>query len=276
MDEAGQPRVTVVIPAYNMAEFVGTAITSVLDGSYENVEVIVVDDGSTDETARVVSPFVTEGSEQYDERIQYVSQPNRGKPAAVNRGIEEMRGTYFALLDADDRLPPYSIERRVGALVAQSKADIAIGGFKVFSEAGTDDLGGRPCPRVGNPHRLKHLFCRSYKTPFHLNACLMHRTLIERVGPFDHRLRRCQDIDYSIRCLEKTRGVARVDAPVYLYRKYRDSIRERVKTRIATIQHRPFVILKNFPTPQSYVFAAGAIVLDVAKLVYELFSNYKK
>jgi glycosyltransferase involved in cell wall biosynthesis len=276
MDEASHPRVTVVIPAYNMAEFVGTAITSVLDGSYENVEVIVVNDGSTDETAQVVSPFVTEGSEQYDERVQYVSQPNRGKPAAVNRGIEEMRGTYFALLDADDRLPPRSIERRVGALTAQSDADVALGGFGVIDENGTTLIGKRPPPHAQEPREIKRAFCTSYKTPFHFNACLLHRDLADRIGPFDRRLRRCQDIDYSIRCMEEARGVARVDAPVYLYRKYRDSIRERVKTRIATIQHRPLVILKNFPAPQSYVFVVGGIVLDFAKLVYELFSNYKK
>jgi glycosyltransferase involved in cell wall biosynthesis len=275
MDEAGRPRVTVVIPAYNMAEFVGIAITSVLDGSYENVEVIVVDDGSTDETAQVVSSFVTEGSEQYDERVQYVSQPNRGKPAAVNRGIEEMRGTYFALLDADDRLPPRSIERRVGALTAQSDADIAIGGFKVFSEPGTDVLGERPCPCVRNPHRLKHLFCRSYKTPFHFNACLLHRSLIDRVGQFDLQLDRCQDQDYSIRCMENTRGIVLVDAPVYLYRKYRDSPRERLSARVATLRHRPHVILKNFSPPRSYAYTAGMAVVDVGKLVYEIFSNYE-
>lgn len=222
---------------------------SVLYGSYENVE----------------------GSEQYDERVQYVAQPNRGKPAAVNRGVEEMRGTYFALLDADDRLPPRSLERRVGALTVQSDADTAIGGFKVFSEPGTDLFGERPCPCVRNPHRLKHLFSRSYKTPFHFNGCLLHRSLIDRVGQFD----RFQDQDYSIRCMENTRGIVLVDAPVYLYRKYRDSPRKRLSARGATLRNRPHVILKNFSGPRSYAYAAGMAVVDVGKLVYEIFSNYE-
>ena len=101
--------VRVVIPAYNMDKYVGTAIESVLDGTYDPVEVICVDDGSTDETERVMRRYTDPTQDSYDERVRYFRQHNQGKSTAVNRGIEEMQGKYFALLDADDRLPPRGI-----------------------------------------------------------------------------------------------------------------------------------------------------------------------
>jgi len=269
------PTVSVIIPAYDMAEFIGAAIASVVNGGYNDVEVIVVDDGSTDETEQVVRQFLEPCNERYDARVRYFSQPNHGKPVAVNEGLEKMRGSYFALLDADDRFPPSSLERRVDVLNSTPGADIAIGGFEVINESGTRSVGARSAPATQDPNQLKYAFCSSYKTPFHFNACLLHSTLVERVGSFDHRLNRCQDIDYSIRCMEKTKGIALVDTPVYHYRKHRESTRDRIKTRVKTIQHRPRVVLKNFSPPQSFGYVVGTVILDIAKLFYELFSSYK-
>ncbi|PQJ34734.1 hypothetical protein BSZ35_09100 [Salinibacter sp. 10B] len=269
------PRVSVIIPAYNMAEFVGQAITSVLDVVYNNVELIVIDDGSTDATERVVRQFAEPEGNRYDKRVRYLSQPNQGKPAAVNRGIEAMSGEYLALLDADDQLPPNSLTRRMEALRENPGTDMAIGGFEVIGEVSTVTLGERPCPRSLSPNRLKRAFCLSYRTPFHLNACLLHRSLVERVGPFDPELKRCQDIDYSIRCLKETQGIICVDESVYLYRKHRDSTRDRIGVRLSTIRHRRFVVLKNFSSPQKYIYIFVVLILGLSKLIYEIFCSYK-
>jgi glycosyltransferase involved in cell wall biosynthesis len=271
---AASPTVSVIIPVYNMADFIEAAITSVVEGYYDDLEVIVVNDGSTDETEQVVRQFLNPGSDRYDERVHYLSQPNQGKPAAVNRGMEAMSGTYLALLDADDKLPPDSLTRRVDALRENPSADMVIGGFEVVGGSSTGTLGKRSSPSFLDPKRLKHAFCLSYRTPFHFNACLLDCSLVERVGLFDSQLNRCQDIDYSIRCMEETCGVVRVDAPVYFYRKHRSSTWNRISIRLATARHRPYVVLKNFAPPRSYFYVVVTALLDTSKLLYELASNY--
>lgn len=259
-----------------MAEYLGAAIESVLSGEYDNVEVICINDGSNDATERVIHQYTDLQSDQYDERVRYLSQPNRGKSVAVNHGISQMQGEYFTILDADDCLPPQSLTRRAEALSSNPDAEIAIGGFEVITETETTPVGERSCPTLQNPKYLKHIFCLSYKTPFHLNACLLRCNIVERVGLFDHRLNRCQDIDYSIRCMEEIQEIVRVDAPVYQYRKHRDSTWERVTTRVATIQHRPRVVLNNFSPPVKYFYVAVVIIFDFAKIIYEIFGKYEK
>mgnify|MGYP006270945475 CR=1 FL=1 len=268
--------VSVIIPAYNMAEYLASAIRSVLVGTYDDVDVICVDDGSTDDTADVAYAFTHPESEEYDPRVRYMRQPNQGKSAAVNQGIEAMHGAYFTVLDADDELPPTSLERRVQALQATEDADLAIGSFAVINEDGETVGNARLAPVDPTPEALRHSFYLSYKTPFHFSACLLRQELVERVGPFDTELTRCQDGDYAIRSLMHTHGVVSIKDVVYLYRKHRDERSDRIRMRLATLQHRPTVLLKNFSFPQNYLYAFATAAFDIAKLFYEVFSNYRK
>ena len=100
--------VSVVIPTYNRASIIGRAIDSVLSQQYRAVEVIVVDDGSTDGTEDLVR--------KYDSRVRYVRQPNAGVSAARNLGLRETKGEFIALLDSDDEWLPWKIELQVAAL----------------------------------------------------------------------------------------------------------------------------------------------------------------
>lgn len=100
--------VSVIIPAYNSETFITKAIDSVLSQSYPHIETIVVDDGSTDHTARVVR--------SYGDRIKYVYQDNQGHAKARNRGLQESRGEYCAFLDADDCWLPQKVELQVDIL----------------------------------------------------------------------------------------------------------------------------------------------------------------
>lgn len=270
------PKVSVVIPVYNMAEFVGAAIESVLNGEYENVEVICVNDGSTDETARVVRRYTDPQSDRYDDRVRYFTQSNQGKPVAVNNGIDKMNGEYFALLDADDCLPPESLQVRVNALNADPSAEVAIGGFDVIDEDGTQVDKGRSCPTTTDADYLMRSFYLKYKTPFHLNTCLVRRDLLERVGGFDPYLDRCEDGDYAIRCMSTTQGVTCVDKTVYLYRKHRETVRSRILVRLVTARYRPAVIRKNYSGARKYLYMVYVVLMDTAKMVYEVFANYKK
>lgn len=268
--------VSVIIPAYNMAEYLAAAITSVLAGTYEDVEVMCVDDGSTDATGSVAKAFTDEDDERYDSRVRYMYQQNQGKSAAVNAGIRATQGKYVTVLDADDELVSDGLERRVRALERNASADLAIGSFAVIDENGQRAGSARPAPVDPDPASLRHSFYLSLKTPFHFSACLLRRTLIDCVGPLDTDLIRCQDGDYAIRSLEHARDVVSVETVVYLYRKHRDERSDRIRMRVATLRHRPSVLLKNFPFPRNYLYASLSACLDVAKLFYEVFSNYRK
>lgn len=270
------PKVSVIIPVYNMAEFVGAAIKSVLNGEYKNVEVICVNDGSTDETARVVCQYTDPESDSYDDRVRYFEQPNQGKPVAVNNGIEKMNGEYFALLDADDWLPPESLQVRSNALNKDPSAEVAIGGFDVIDETGAQVYEGRSCPTTTDADYLMRTFYLRYKTPFHLNTCLVRSELLERVGKFDPYLERCEDGDYAIRCMRNTQGVTCVDKTVYLYRKHRETVRSRILVRLVTARYRPAVIRKNYSGAQKYLYMIYVVLMDAAKMIYEVFTNYKK
>ena len=107
---AGPTRISAVIPAYNAAQFVGEAIASCLHQTVPPVEIIVVDDGSTDETAEIAASF---GS-----LVRVVSQLNAGEGAARNRGISESAGEWVAFLDADDLWEPTKLEQQLSAVQA--------------------------------------------------------------------------------------------------------------------------------------------------------------
>ena len=103
------PRVSVIIPTYNRANMVGDAVQSVLEQSYADWELIVVDDGSQDNTRDVLADYS-------DPRIRYIYQENRKLPGARNTGIRAGTGEYVAFLDSDDLFTPGKLERQVAVL----------------------------------------------------------------------------------------------------------------------------------------------------------------
>jgi glycosyltransferase involved in cell wall biosynthesis len=121
----GQPLATIVIAAYNAEAFVGKAIESALAQSYEPLEVVVVDDGSTDSTGDVVRSY---------DRVRYVHQENRGPSAARNRGLEEAEGVFVGFLDADDEALPAKMTLQVGYLLEHPEVGCTLGRQEVSFE----------------------------------------------------------------------------------------------------------------------------------------------
>src|SRR3954465_7326609 len=97
-----QPLITVIMPAYNAESYISDAIRSVMSQSYENWELLVVDDGSDDKTAEIITSFT-------DHRIRYFRQVNKGVSAARNLALTQLRGDYFCFFDSDDILPRKSL-----------------------------------------------------------------------------------------------------------------------------------------------------------------------
>ena len=121
-----KPLVSVIMPAYNASQFIGEAIGSVLRQSYNNWELLIVNDGSTDETLEKIK--------QYDDnRIKVFSQENKGVSAARNVALSKMQGDYFCFLDADDVMPPFSLETRLGVFYRDDNIAFADGKVEVRS-----------------------------------------------------------------------------------------------------------------------------------------------
>src|SRR6266581_8021645 len=120
--------VSVIIPCYNHAQFLAHAIESVLAQSYSNFELIVVDDGSTDDTAEVVRRYSP---------VHYVYQDNAGLSAARNTGLRQSRGEFVAFLDADDRLLPHALETGLNSIAEHPECAFVSGHCRVIDTTGS-------------------------------------------------------------------------------------------------------------------------------------------
>ncbi len=113
-------QVSIIIPAYNQARYLGAAVQSALDQTYANVDVLVADDGSTDDTAQVAQQFT-------DPRVRYIYQENRGLSGARNTGIRHATGDFLTYLDSDDLFLPQKLEILLPALQAQPHLGLVAG-----------------------------------------------------------------------------------------------------------------------------------------------------
>jgi len=177
--------VTVVIPTYNRREIVQEAIQSVLQQTYRDFELIVVDDGSSDGTGEVVCKFPS---------VRYIYQKNRGVSAARNRGIGEGRGELIAFLDSDDLWMPQKLAVQVAFMEDHPEVQICQ----------TEEIWMRNGVRVNprNHHRKPSgdIFARSLElclvSP---SAVMVRRGLFERMDGFDEALPACEDYDLWLR-----------------------------------------------------------------------------
>lgn len=196
-----QPLVSVIIPTYNYARYITDALRSVQAQTHTNWECIVVDDGSTDDTAEVVARLRAE-----DARIQYVRQDNARQAAARNNGIRRARGDFFQFLDADDLIEPEKIEGQLRALRNDAETDVVYSDIRYFDSENPTDIrrtaiaGEEPwMPGIsGSGKDFLMRLVRNNIMP--INAPLLPRAMIEKVGFFDEGLTPVEDWAYHIRC----------------------------------------------------------------------------
>jgi glycosyltransferase involved in cell wall biosynthesis len=176
-----------VIPCYNQAHFLGEAIESVLSQTYPHFEVVVVDDGSTDNTQEVASRYPG---------VRCVRQEdNQGLAAARNTGIRRSRGEYLVFLDADDRLLPNALEAGLSALKAHPECAFVAGRYRYIAFDGSALLTPQP-PRVERDHYLALLGRNYITTP----AVVMYRRpVFEYVTGFDPSVSPAEDYDLYLR-----------------------------------------------------------------------------
>ncbi len=189
------PKVSVIIPTYNREYLLSYAIYSVLNQTFQDFELIVIDDGSVDKTKKVVEEF-----QKKDNRISYFYQKNKGSSSARNLGIKKSKGEYIAFLDSDDRWLPEKLEKQL-TLFEKAKENIGIVSCSAIDYSNEREL---------KEHSFDKLKKEEY-FPKILDKCFIHspssvvikKKVIKDVGYFDEKLETCQDWEMWIRILEK-------------------------------------------------------------------------
>lgn len=202
------PTVSIVIACYNSARFLGEALDSVLAQTYRpKVEIVAVDDGSTDKTADILA--------QYPE-VRYVHQRNQGVSAARNLGFQESTGEYLLFLDHDDRLLPEAVATLVQLLEHRPDYAIAVGEHRYIDSHGqvtrlsTKELDGN------NDLELKLLEHNFIETP---GSCMVRRSALLEVGVFDDSIEGGEDYELSLR-LARRYKIAGTSTVVSDYRRH--------------------------------------------------------
>jgi len=181
------PRVSVVIPTYNHETYIAEAVESVLAQTYQDFELIVIDDGSTDNTRQVLEPYL--------DRITYLYQENQGRSLARNRGIQVAQGEYIAFLDADDWFLPRKLELQTHFLDEHSEVGMVTSGWIETDEQ------GKTLRRVEPWHWKPHLGLAEcvMSIPVIPSSLQVRRCWLDAVGLFDESLDWNEDQDLYLR-----------------------------------------------------------------------------
>ena len=222
--ETPAPLVSVIVPAYNAAEHIEETLASVLGQTHTNLEVVVVDDGSSDQTVALLRACD-------DPRVLVIEQPNAGACVARNRGLREASGAFLQFLDADDLLSPTKIERQVALLAEAPARCLAVCGVVYFHD-GTDPEDGQFSPgynALNSDDPVQWLLDLWTPGPGYgttrwgmvaAHAWLVPRSVADRVGPWDPTIAQDQDGEYFTRVLLASAGVRWEPEGRVYYRKF--------------------------------------------------------
>lgn len=194
-----EPKVSVIIPTYNRTSFLKDAINSVLNQTYRDFELIVVDDGSTDDTQDLVS--------YYGQKIRYIYQNNQGRSTARNHGIEVAQGEYLAFLDSDDVWLPDKLSRQIPILDAASANTVLVHGYKQLVDEKLQPIRGWE-KKLRYSYRLAEKGQETYenylqKAYIFTSTVLIRRDAVLSIGAYDVNLQALEDLDFYLRLLIK-------------------------------------------------------------------------
>lgn len=184
------PKVSFVIPTYNHARYLPYALDSIFNQSYANVEIIVIDDGSTDGTAERIKP--------YRSIINYVYKKNGGVPSALNLGLSLVTGKYVCWLSADDAIIGEKIAKQVGLMECDPGLGFSYTSFVVIDAQGTKQYDVKSPYYQDKQEMVTKLMEGCF---INGSSVMMRRSALEKIGKFDERLPQAHDYDLWYRFL---------------------------------------------------------------------------
>lgn len=190
-----KPLVSIIIPVYNGANYLKEAIESALAQTYENIEIIVVNDGSADqgETEKIAL--------SYGDKIRYIPKENGGSSSALNRGIREMRGEFFSWLSHDDLYLPQKVERSLAAWngLKDDNAVVVCEGMLINGQG--EPLVSKKRDLTGKKSAEEAFFLLTHGKGINGCAILIPKAILDRVGFFDEQMVYLNDLDYWYRLI---------------------------------------------------------------------------
>lgn len=192
--------VSVIIPAFNAERFLREAIQSILDQGHQPLEVVVIDDGSTDETSQIAGSF--------GDPIRVLYQKNSGPPAARNHGLREAKGDFIGFLDADDMWAPQKLSWQLEAFHNDPELQ-AVGGKlqRIILPGGTQE-------------NRQFVALPEDWDAFSLGTILIRKSVFQKIGNFDEDLFMADDIDWFLRLREADIKVENLSQVVHFYRRH--------------------------------------------------------
>ena len=206
-----QPKVSVIIPVYNVEEYIGLTLDSLVNQTLKDIEIIVIDDGSIDNSRQII-----EGYEKKHKNIRVILQENSGPSRARNRGVEEATGEYLAFVDSDDLLPENSLELRYHAAVEQD-ADLIIGGTYRFNSQ-------RKWPLTRHFLGYGEKNIRTDESIlFTIGPCnKLYKTSLAKTLHFPEHIRFAEDQVFVIGAYTSAKKIYSINDVVYYYRERED------------------------------------------------------
>lgn len=248
--------VSVIIPVYNVRPYLCEALDSVINQTHKDLEIIVIDDGSTDGSGDICDAYA-----ERDSRVTVIHQENRGLGAARNAGLERMTGDAVAFLDSDDAYAPDFVKLTAEAMICKD-ADMVVCRYTKHGTAGKMLCTGRekqhPRAKAGLYNRRETLRALECFT-FHLLACskLYARTLWEGLRfPEGHAY---EDMVLAFEIADRCERVYMLEAPLYLYRRRPDSITGTMSLDVMCDQIRACVLVDKFVEEHVYDIFGGKI-----------------
>jgi len=261
------PAVSVIFPVYNCEKFIGKAIKSVLQQSFSDFELIIINDGSTDKTEFAILAFA-------DPRIIYIkNQINKGLIFSLNRAIELAQGKYIARMDADDICLPERLAKQKNFLDQNENVSVAATTIDFINEQG-EKTG------VWNLDR-KTITAEQIKKQMLYENCIAHPTVMMRAGilknlKYNEQQKNIEDYDLWLRVLNRGMSIAKIDEPLLLYRTHDESVTSiYLKKKNVFFRHAGMKLkfLTGGKVNSFSFMVAGSLLLDLVKGVAKAIKN---
>ena len=255
----GKTLISVIIPTFNAEETISQTLDSVLKQTYPNIEIIVVDDGSTDGTPRIAKEYA-----ERDKRCKYIYKQNSGVSSALNLGIENSNGEFIAAIGSDDIWADNKLELQLEC-IKKYPDSIVLTEVQRFTVADSQvnylNITTPPEYKTKKEYVNTLLNLSSFQMAL-ISTALLRKSYLEKVGVFDLKLQTAEDWDLWLRlaCFYEFRNIQK---PLYFYRKHKKSL---------TIRYNAFDTLKN----QLYIMDKVALSYRLPKsdITYAKINKY--
>lgn len=203
---SSSPRISIIIPIFNGAHYINDVLQALINQTFKDFEIIIVDDGSTDNTKILLAPWFNKLP------INYIYQSNKGLAAARNTGIRHAKGKYLKFLDCDDTIYPNQLNEQYAQLEGKSENVISITNYDLeFNNKNKKSIN----VWLGNSSQLARAIENNFG-PIH--ALLIPRHAAQQLGGFDENLKACEDWDFLLRLLMNNYTLEKIKNPGCCYR----------------------------------------------------------